>query len=268
MKAYIYQIENKTTGKSYIGQTVDINRRIQTHKRELRRCVHTNSKLQNAWIKYGEPDFNINVWEFNVKNPNELDSLECAFIEKFNSMSEGYNILAGGSKPPSIQKVDNSDIVKFLCIQEIFGDGYGKTCEELFGWSKGTASNAKRGLRYSEARETFLLLSHTEKKEMAEKVCVELDVKDVHDKRQLRQGGSKDAYKLNKEDIYFAFTAQELGYSYVEVAKYFNLSKYTVKDWFNGRSRKKERKEFDEINKDEKMKITSRVKTAELSGKA
>jgi hypothetical protein len=30
----------------------------------------------------------------------------------------------------------------------LLGDGYGKTCEQIFGWSKGTASAAKRKIRY------------------------------------------------------------------------------------------------------------------------
>ena len=61
--------------------------------------------------------------------------------------------------------------------------------------------------------------------------------------------------------------AQELGYGYTTVANYLGVKPATVKDWFNGRSRKKEKEKFNKLSDYEKNQLIGRVKMAELSGK-
>ena len=85
--------------------------------------------------------------------------------------------------------------------------------------------------------------------------------------RQLTQGGCKRAYQLTQDDFNFAFAAQSLGYSYTPVANYLGVKPATVKDWFNGRSRKKEKEQFNSLSDNEKSQLIGRVKIAELSGK-
>ena len=81
------------------------------------------------------------------------------------------------------------------------------------------------------------------------------------------QGGCKKAYQLTQDDYNFAFAAQELGYTYTQVANYLGIKSATVKDWFNGRSRKKNKEIYSLITNEEKSQLIGRVKTAELSGK-
>ena len=50
----IYQIQNKINGKIYIGQSIDIEKRLKQHLRYLRKSQHYNSHFQNAFDKYGE----------------------------------------------------------------------------------------------------------------------------------------------------------------------------------------------------------------------
>lgn len=57
------------------------------------------------------------------------------------------------------------------------------------------------------------------------------------------------------------------GYGYTSIAKYLEVKPATVKDWFNGRARKKEREYFNNLTEKEKGLLAGRVKTAELSGK-
>ena len=85
-------------------------------------------------------------------------------------------------------------------------------------------------------------------------------------KRQLTQGGCAKAYQLTQDDFNFAFAAQSLGYSYTSVANYLGIKPATVKDWFNGRSRKREKEQFNNLSDNEKSLLIGRVKTAELSG--
>lgn len=139
--------------------------------------------------------------------------------------------------------------------------------KKIFGWSKGTASAAKRKIRYFKGWEIFDNLSKEEQKIQANDFINSQHLKEVALKRQLTQGGCEKAYQLVQDDFNFAFTAQELGYSYTSVANYLGIKPATVKDWFNGRSRKKEREQFNNISSQEKNQLIGRVKIAELSGK-
>lgn len=92
----IYIIENKTSGKKYIGQSKNIIQRFYQHKSRLRGNIHPNKKLQNAWNKYGEDDFIFNI--LKVCDLKDLDDMEEFYILKFNSFSEGFNQDLGGKK--------------------------------------------------------------------------------------------------------------------------------------------------------------------------
>ena len=267
MVGYIYKITNKVTNQNYVGQTIDINRRKRTHFNTLRSNTHDNPKLQASWNKYGEENFEFESWEFEIQNIEELNLLECQYIEKYSGLSDGFNLVPGGGKPPLHQKINDDDVATFLCVQQELGDGYGKSCEEIFGWAKGTASNVKRKIRYFKGWEIFNNLSKEEQKIRANDFINSQHLKEVALKRQLTQGGCVKAYQLTQDDFNFAFMAQELGYGYTPVANYLGIKSATVKDWFNGRSRKKEKEKFNKLSDYEKNQLIGRVKMAELSGK-
>ena len=58
---YIYIIENTVNGKFYIGRTNKPDPRRRCHFSELRRGIHGNPRLQNAFNKYGEAAFKFQV---------------------------------------------------------------------------------------------------------------------------------------------------------------------------------------------------------------
>lgn len=94
----IYEIKCKIDGKIYIGQAVDISKRIRKHLNNLRNGRHWNLHLQRAFTKYGENNF-----EFNVLCECERENLnynEKLFISKFNSSDEryGFNKNDGGNQ--------------------------------------------------------------------------------------------------------------------------------------------------------------------------
>lgn len=266
MIGYIYKITNIKTKQNYIGQTIDINRRRRIYFSTLANKTHKNPKLQVSWNKYGQDNFKFEYWEFNISSIEELNQLECEYIEKYNGLSDGFNLTPGGGKPPLHQKVRDDDIATFLCIQETLGDGYGKTCEQIFGWSKGTASAAKRKVRYAKGWIIYEQLTEQERLQRANDFIESQHLKEIALQRQLTQGGCAKAYTLTQDDYNFAFAAQELGYNYTVVAKFFGIKPATVKDWFNGRSRNKERQRFNALSDSEKNLLIGRVKTAELSG--
>ena len=266
MVGYVYRITNIQTQKKYVGITENFKQRKRKHIKELKNNTHYSQKLQNAWNYWGENNFEWTVREVQIDQYDDLYDIEMEEIKKYNSYNDGYNCNSGGRISDWKQKVKNEDIVKFLCIQWKYGDGYGKTCEQIFGWSKGTASTAKRKIRFIDANILFEKLTEEEKNQIAINTFEEYEISKKALKRQLTQGGCEKAYQLTQDDFNFAFAAQSLGYGYTSVANYLGVRPSTVKDWFNGRSRKKEREQFNKLSDNEKSQLTGRVKIAELSG--
>lgn len=59
----IYMIVNLENNHKYIGSSVNIKRRLEIHRANLRHNNHDNPHLQNAWNKYGEDNFVFNILE-------------------------------------------------------------------------------------------------------------------------------------------------------------------------------------------------------------
>lgn len=101
MKTYrqcgIYCIESSTSGKRYVGSSLDIIRRFNEHKQRLNRDVHVNKHLQSAWNLYGESDFFFSVLEF-CENADLLDR-EQWWIDHLDTYHNGYNVLPIAGRP-------------------------------------------------------------------------------------------------------------------------------------------------------------------------
>ena len=93
----IYKITNNINNKSYIGQSINIEKRIKEHfwKSFLEKDISFTSILHTAIRKYGKENFVIEVLE--ECSLEELDDKEKYYIKKYNTISpNGYNILSGG----------------------------------------------------------------------------------------------------------------------------------------------------------------------------
>ena len=88
-------IKNNINNKSYIGQSINIENRWTHHKSELNNNRHINDYFQNAWNKYGEDNFSFIVIE--ECKESELNEKEIYYINKYNSMNNGYNLCEGGN---------------------------------------------------------------------------------------------------------------------------------------------------------------------------
>lgn len=86
----IYLITCLVTGRIYVGSSVDVWARIQSHKSLLARGTHRNPFLQNAWNKYGPEAFTFEV--IAKCKPKERFKVEQRWITKLCAVSKGFNI--------------------------------------------------------------------------------------------------------------------------------------------------------------------------------
>lgn len=89
--AGIYMLVNKVNGKRYVGSSRDCVRRKSEHISKLRRGVHINKKLQAAWNKYGEHNFEF-VIALSVLKPEEIEAIEQQFLNDLKAVETGYNL--------------------------------------------------------------------------------------------------------------------------------------------------------------------------------
>ena len=91
----IYKITNKINGKSYIGQSIDIEGRIQSHFQETKII----SPLYSSIKCYGKENFE---WLILIEcSVEELDDFEILMINEFDTLftdGKGYNQTSGGKQ--------------------------------------------------------------------------------------------------------------------------------------------------------------------------
>lgn len=93
MSIGIYSIYWLNESLYYIGQSVNIEQRLNVHKSLLSRGEHYNYKISDAYLKYGVPEFSI----LELCTIDKLDDLEILYIKEFDSLNNGLNIVEGGS---------------------------------------------------------------------------------------------------------------------------------------------------------------------------
>lgn len=88
----IYKITCLPTGKIYVGSSINIRSRWESHIGELKRNKHRNLYLQRAWNKYGKENFKFEIIE--IVNPNLLMERELYWFKNSNCCNPkiGFNI--------------------------------------------------------------------------------------------------------------------------------------------------------------------------------
>lgn len=85
----IYKIVNKETGKTYIGQSVNIERRFKEH------CCKKDLVIDQAIEKHGKENFEFEIIE--ECDVSQLNEREQYYIQLYNTYQKGYNCHSGGS---------------------------------------------------------------------------------------------------------------------------------------------------------------------------
>ena len=87
----IYKITNKLNGKSYIGQSIDIERRIKQH---IKNTGSDKNPLYLDFKEYGIENFSYEVLE--ERSTEMLNEREHYWIEQYDTYNNGYNLTQGG----------------------------------------------------------------------------------------------------------------------------------------------------------------------------
>lgn len=150
----IYKITNKINKKSYIGQSINIQKRVHQHfwKAKCKKDVSYNSALHNAIRKYGQINFQIEILqECSVEN---IDEKEKYYIKYYNTLvPNGYNILSGGQK--------NRIIPRFCscCGVQISKQGITGMCHKCYSQKNRKVKRPNRETLKKEIRtKTFIQL--------------------------------------------------------------------------------------------------------------
>lgn len=88
MASAIYAIVNSVTRDMYVGSAVAVNRRWSSHRRDLAKQCHYNTRLQRAYDKYGKDVFDWEIVQF-VDDKSKLIDREQFWINFFTPAYNG-----------------------------------------------------------------------------------------------------------------------------------------------------------------------------------
>ena len=94
MNCGVYEISNSINRHRYIGSSVNVDRRWQDHKSQLRGGYHHSTYLQRAWNKYGEDNFKFNILFYAEKE--HIHMFEQMALDK---LSPKYNMSESANAP-------------------------------------------------------------------------------------------------------------------------------------------------------------------------
>jgi len=87
---YMFTFPN---GKSYVGRTVDFDRRLRTHVRKSSQCTY----VKRCFEKYGIDSVDITILKSNVRGMHLANQWERFFIATFGTLApHGLNMTPGG----------------------------------------------------------------------------------------------------------------------------------------------------------------------------
>lgn len=102
MMVGIYRFYNVITGKSYIGQSIEIERRKHEHELCAFRGNEKTNKQYNCSFYQALREYGIDSFEFSILEiceEQELNEREIYWVSYYDSCNNGYNMTYGGDRP-------------------------------------------------------------------------------------------------------------------------------------------------------------------------
>lgn len=170
---HLYKHTSKTSGKSYIGITTNLERRWYNHLYDSKN--NPKYQFQKAIAIYGDTDWITEVICVSKSRTN-ISDLEIQFISEYNTFKEGYNMTLGGDYPPTLSGKDNgmygkthTDKVKRILAKTAAKRFKDKSYEELYGKEK---SDHLKELRREQKIEYHKDIDTTGSKNSNSKQCI------------------------------------------------------------------------------------------------
>lgn len=100
----IYKLTNTINGHSYIGQSVDVTKRLYAHRYASQnpQAHDYNTSIHQAIRKYGFENFEVTILEELPNDKTLLNQREMYWIKFYNTYVDGYNETIGG-EPGNMQ---------------------------------------------------------------------------------------------------------------------------------------------------------------------
>lgn len=140
----VYRIRNKRNGKFYVGSSIEIEKRLERHRRELERGIHHCIYLQRAWNKYGADSFIFEVIH-ECSSEEEARLIEQQYLD--NETENLYNISRKASGGDIISYHPNKQNIIQKMAQSIRKRYESMTPEER---KKKHATYSMKGRRHTE----------------------------------------------------------------------------------------------------------------------
>lgn len=138
----IYKIENLINNHCYIGQSINIQKRLNRHKTVAFNENNNdyNYPLYRAFRKYGLENFSFEILEECL--PEELNEKERYYIQEYNSFFNGYNQTLGGdngSCTPEKEKILGiiNDLENTIMSHKDIAEKWGFSVEMVQGINTG-----------------------------------------------------------------------------------------------------------------------------------
>ena len=152
----VYHIHNLVNGKSYVGVSKELRRRINDHitgDRKGSEIVHRAVK------KYGIDNFRIETLEEDLYRHKALE-MEVWFVDFFDAYRNGYNLTPGGDMPPSLTPEARAKISAAHKGKKLSDETKKKISDSSTGkiswwWGKKHSEETKRKLSESKKGNTY-----------------------------------------------------------------------------------------------------------------
>lgn len=164
MSCGIYKITNLKNNKSYIGQSIYIEKRWSNEKASSKNPndKNYNTALSKALRKHGIENFNFKILE--ICDKEDLSEREIHYIDLYNSYFNGYNETSGGEGVPNISfKLTQKDIDEIYDLL-LNSDLSQKEIAEKFNVGKDVISTINHGKSRRQINYTYPLRDNSNKK--------------------------------------------------------------------------------------------------------